>query len=62
VSPLVTYAESVLVSQQKKKEFQALLAEAAQFDITAAPPEQKLANIISQRRAVWLLSRVDELF
>lgn len=62
VSPLVTYAESVLVSQQRKKEFEAVLAEAIQFDITKAPPEQKLANVISQRRAMWLLSRVDELF
>jgi len=62
VSPLVTYAESVLVSQQRKQEFEAVLAEAIQFDITKAPPEQKLANVINQRRAKWLLSRVDELF
>ena len=62
VSPLVTYAESVLVSQQKKTEFEALLNEALQFDVEKGPPEQKLANVISQRRAKWLLSRVDELF
>jgi predicted anti-sigma-YlaC factor YlaD len=62
VSPLVTYAESVLVSEQKKAEFEALLNEALQFDVEKAPPEQKLANVISQRRAKWLLSRVDVLF
>ncbi len=62
LSPLVTYAESVLVTQQRKKEFEALLNEAVQFDIAKAPPEQRLANVISQRRAKWLLSRIDELF
>ncbi len=62
VSPLVTYAESVLISQQKKTEFDTLLNEALQFDIAKAPPEQKLANVIGEQRAKWLLSRVDELF
>ncbi len=62
VSPLVTYAESVLVTEQKKKEFQDLLNEALQMDVAKTPPEQKLANVIAQRRAKWLLSRVDELF
>ena len=62
MSPLVSYAESVLVSQQKKKEFETLLNEALQFDIEKAPPEHKLANVLGLRRATWLLSRVDELF
>jgi predicted anti-sigma-YlaC factor YlaD len=62
IAPLLSYAESVLVSEQKKKEFVALLTEALEVDLAAAPPEQKLANVISQRRARWLLSRVDELF
>jgi len=62
VSPLVSYAESVLVSQQKKAEFERLLNDALQIDISKAPPEHNLANVIAQRRARWLLSRVDELF
>jgi predicted anti-sigma-YlaC factor YlaD len=62
LSPLVTYAEAVLVREQKKAEFEALLNEALQFDVEKAPPEQRLANVISQRRAKWLLSRVDLLF
>jgi predicted anti-sigma-YlaC factor YlaD len=62
VSPLVSYAESVLVAEQKKKEFEQLLNEALAIDIEKAPPEQKLANVLAQRRARWLLSRVDELF
>jgi predicted anti-sigma-YlaC factor YlaD len=62
VSPLVSYAESVSVSQQNKAEFEQVLNEALQIDIAKAPPEQRLANVIAQRRARWLLSRVDELF
>lgn len=62
VSPLVSFAESVLQPEQKKKEFEQLLNEALAIDIEKAPPEQKLANVLAQRRARWLLSRVDELF
>lgn len=62
VSPLVAYAESALVAQQKKKEFEQLLTEALAVDVSKTAPEQKLANVLAQRRAKWLLSRVDELF
>lgn len=62
VSPLVSYAESVLVTQQKKTEFEQLLNEAIAVDLAKTAPEQKLANVLAQRRAKWLLSRVDELF
>ena len=62
VSPFVTYAEAVSVGAQNKKEFEALLNEALAIDVAKAAPEQRLANIIAQRRAKWLLSRVDELF
>jgi predicted anti-sigma-YlaC factor YlaD len=61
VSPLVSYAESVLLPQQKKQEFQALLEEVVAFDPGTAP-DQKVANLISQRRAKWLLGRMSELF
>jgi predicted anti-sigma-YlaC factor YlaD len=62
VSPLVSYAESVLVAEQKKQEFEKTLKEALAIDLSKTPPEQKLANVLAQRRAQWLLSRVDELF
>ncbi len=62
LAPLLSYAESVLVAEQKKQEFEAVLKEAVAFDVAAAPPEQRLANVLAQRRAKWLLSRVDELF
>ena len=52
----------MLQPEQKKKEFEQLLNEALAIDIEKAPPEQKLANVLAQRRARWLLSRLDELF
>jgi predicted anti-sigma-YlaC factor YlaD len=61
VSPLVSYAESVILPQQKKQEFQALLEEALAFDVNKAP-EQRVANLVAQRRAKWLLGRMSELF
>ena len=59
--PLVTLAESVSVAKQDRREFQALLERALAVDVNARP-EFRLVNIIMQRRARWLLSRIDELF
>jgi len=61
VAPLVSYAETVCVSTQDKKEFQSLLEEALAFDSDKAP-ETRVANLIAQRRAQWLLGRIAELF
>jgi predicted anti-sigma-YlaC factor YlaD len=60
-SPYVSYAEVVSVAMQNRKEFQELLETAIAIDVNAVP-EQRLANILSQRRARWLLSKIDELF
>jgi predicted anti-sigma-YlaC factor YlaD len=62
VSPFVSYAESVLVTEQKKQEFEQVLKEALAIDLSKTAPEQKLANVLAQKRAKWLLSKVDELF
>jgi predicted anti-sigma-YlaC factor YlaD len=62
VSPYVSYAESVLVAEQKKPEFEQSLKEALAIDVSKAAPEQKLANVLAQRRARWLLGKIDELF
>ena len=59
--PLVAMAESVSIAKQDKHEFQSLLERALAVDVDAQP-EYRLANIIAQRRARWLLSRIDELF
>ena len=61
VAPLVTLAEAVSVPQQNKKEFEQLLSDALKVDITKTAADQRLANVLAQRRAEWLLSRVDEL-
>ncbi|HYV88049.1 MAG TPA: TRAP transporter TatT component family protein, partial [Candidatus Polarisedimenticolia bacterium] len=59
--PFVSLAESVSVEKQDKAEFESLLQKALAIQIEAMP-EARLANTQAQRRARWLLSRVDELF
>jgi predicted anti-sigma-YlaC factor YlaD len=61
VSPYVTWAEVISVGAQNKKEFQEMLNKALAVDVDKVP-SQRLANVIGQRRAKWLLSRTDELF
>ena len=58
---LVSLAEAVSVQKQDRKEFQSLLERAVAIDVNARP-ELRLANLVMQRRARWLLARVDELF
>ena len=60
-APYVALAESVSVSQQNRAEFERLLHQALSVDIEAER-ESRLANIVMQRRARWLLSRTDQLF
>jgi predicted anti-sigma-YlaC factor YlaD len=59
--PLVSYAEAVSVSAQNRAEFQELLERALAID-TDALPRARLANLVAQKRARWLLERADELF
>ncbi len=60
-APLVTFAEQVSVQKQNRAEFESLLKRALAID-PDAKPEWRLANMVLQRRARWLLARVDELF
>lgn len=60
-SPFVTFAEGVCVQEQNKAEFIALLERALAIDPDSAP-ENRLANVVIQQRARWLLGRLDELF
>jgi len=62
VSPLVTFAETVSVRTQNRKEFLDLLDRALAFDARAGAPEHRVGNLVSQRRARWLKGRVDERF
>jgi predicted anti-sigma-YlaC factor YlaD len=60
-SPYVTYAESVSVSRQDKAQFRELMEKALAVDVSQ-PDDQRLANLLAQRRARWQLGRLDELF
>jgi predicted anti-sigma-YlaC factor YlaD len=59
--PLVSLAESVSIAERNRNEFQSLLQQALAIDVNEKP-EYRLANLVMQRRARWLLSRTDELF
>jgi predicted anti-sigma-YlaC factor YlaD len=60
-SPLVAFAGTVSVATQDRGEFEKLLNQALAIDPEALP-EERLANVVAQRRARWLLGRADELF
>jgi hypothetical protein len=57
----VTYAEVVSVQEQNRREFRSLLERALAID-PAQYEEVQLLNLVAQRRARWLLGRIDELF
>ena len=59
--PFVALAEAVALQNQNRSEFEALLQKALGVD-PGAQPQWRLANLIMQRRAHWLLSRLDDLF
>ncbi len=60
-SPLVSYAEAVCIQKQDRACFESMLKQALAINPDAAP-EKRLLNLIAQRRAQWLLKRVDDLF
>jgi predicted anti-sigma-YlaC factor YlaD len=60
-APFVALAESVAVTQQDRAQFEQLLKRSLQIDVDASP-QWRLANVVMQRRARWLLSRTDQLF
>ena len=60
-APLVALAESVSLPQQRRAEFEALLGQALRVD-TASAGADRLAVVVAQRRARWLLSRSNRLF
>ncbi len=59
--PYVTFAESASVGRQNRQEFKALLEQALALD-ASRPSDYRLANVLAQKRARWLLSRTDDLF
>ena len=61
VSPLVLLAESVCIKQQNRQRFESLLKQSLAFDVNRYP-EYRLANILAQRKARYLLDNVDSFF
>ncbi|MDH3287421.1 MAG: TRAP transporter TatT component family protein [Betaproteobacteria bacterium] len=60
-APFVTFAEAVSVTERDRTEFEKLLQHALKLNVNA-DPEGRLANLVMQRRARWLLGRTDVLF
>lgn len=59
--PYVTLAATVAVSEQNRAEFETLLKQALAVD-PDAEPSRRLANLVAQRRARYLLDHVDFYF
>jgi predicted anti-sigma-YlaC factor YlaD len=59
--PYISYAEAVCEQAQDAKQFKTLLNQALAINPDARP-EWRLENLVLQRRAQWLLSRMDQLF
>ena len=57
----VSFAENASVPAQNAAEFKSLLEKALAVDVDA-DPSTRLANVIAQRRARWLLAHQSELF
>ena len=63
ISFLVTYAQSVSGPAQNKREYEALLKEAVAFDVNQPKARNnRLENVLAQRRAIWLLAHEDDVF
>ena len=60
-SLFVSYAENASIPTQNRVQFQEMLERALNIDPDQRP-ETRLATVIAQRRARWLLGRADDLF
>jgi predicted anti-sigma-YlaC factor YlaD len=61
IAPLVSYAEVICIKKQDAACFTAKLNEALALDPDSVP-KHRLVNLISQKRARWLLAHQDDLF
>lgn len=59
--PFVALAEATCISSQDRAGFESLLKRALEVDPDASPND-RLMNAVMQKRARWLLSRLDDLF
>jgi predicted anti-sigma-YlaC factor YlaD len=59
--PYVSFAESVCIEREDRAQFEKLLQTALAIN-PDDQPATRLVNLVMQRRARWLLSRLDKLF
>lgn len=59
--PHVSYAMGVLLPEQKRADFEALLKKALEVDVNREP-KLRLANVLAQQYAQYLLDHLDDLF
>jgi len=57
----LSFAENACLPAQNAEEFTSMLEKALAVDADA-DPDRRLANLVAQRRARWLLHHIDELF
>lgn len=57
----LSWAEGVSVKEQNRAEFEELLERVLAFDVEEYP-DNRLLNLLAQRRARWLETSIDELF
>ena len=60
-SSLMALATTVCVKEQNAAEFKKLLGQVLAFDPDSSP-ENRLVNILNQRKARWLLGHIDDFF
>jgi predicted anti-sigma-YlaC factor YlaD len=60
-APYVTFAEAVAIPRNRRREFEQALQTALAID-PAEDPDYRLANIIMQKRARWLLENTENYF
>jgi len=60
-SALMALATTVCISEQNAGEFKKLLGQVLEFDPDKSP-ENRLVNILNQRKARWFLAHIDDFF
>ncbi len=60
-SPYVSLATSICIKAQDRQRFESLLGQALDVDLEASPND-RMANTYAQRKALFLLDHVDDLF
>ena len=61
LSPYISYAVNIAVSEQDRNEFTNMLYKALNIDIYANP-ELTLSNYMNRKKANWLLDNIEEYF